>query len=269
MFGNSYGLKFQNLSDDPYQRQKNTFIGQNWTIQNILPIKLYLYNLRNHSYSSLGFIDANSTKMIEENQLQDNDVFHAFFSPLTAHNKNLGILYNVLDPVHIRTNSRTIMIGNVQYTDTGNRGAQAFNMHADINGVHIINRLSIPIELWYKENLVAIVAVSDGTEANVHTSSPASYFFSNWGEGLNIGDELIFKLKLKSGSKFYTNVVLNDNFITNIHVGLISVIVPAIHIQDAVGYRVDQPNFLNIKYFKHDNISDGLGGKDKLAYYSH
>ena len=227
--------------------------GQPWTILNLLPIKINVYVYTPTKTDLIGSINPNSkivsSKSISGMELKNGYEIHALHQPTSG-----GPQYEITRPVFLFDDSRMIRIGDAVHNEKTNTLTQ--RTHTDIMGIRVHNRLSMPMDIYYRGNKIGHVGGDDGTDAPM-SGSPGSVYLTNDNNGFRIGDELEFVLSYDRAK--YCTIKIHDNYMSDLYIGVINQhYVPTI--QDMYSYRVDSPNVTGLKYF--DQIT---GYKSKIC----
>ena len=107
--------------------------------------------------------------------------------------------------------------------------------HADIAVLRIHNHISMPLEVFSQGYKLAAIAPDDGL--SYIAGSKNSVYLENNGYGFQIGQQLSFKVN----GRDYCSVILTDNLMTDVYVGLIGQKIAA-QPPDTYSYKVDAPN---------------------------
>jgi hypothetical protein len=215
-----------------------------WTIQNLLPIPLVLYkkSMAKGQMQRISVIDPRGTLKYPHNFFTDGDVLFTFYSDSMSHT-----LTPVLQPYLMRNTLRNIRLGTVEYSSTdGHLQTQASNW--DMRGVWLHNKIGIPIDIFYKGNLVAQLHAYDGQ--NYLGGSRSSIYFDNDREGLDFMDSIEFRLstpRFDFAKMFSIN--LTDIECQVIFIGTVSAGTKG-PLPDFSVYRVDKPVLTGIPYYK-------------------
>ena len=153
-----------------------------------------------------------------------------------------------LEPITLNSSIKSIRLGAVTYDNANSSGQYLdHSTHWDMPGVWIVNKMRVPINIFYKGNLVAQLYADDGM--NYLGGSASSLWFSNDREGLDFGDELKFSFAIPGWERKYLfTVPIDDNFAQTIYVGSVAagMVGPP---PDTYAYSVDQPVWTGITYY--------------------
>jgi hypothetical protein len=171
--------------------------------------------------------------------LKGNDEMHVYVSTdgKTAR--------EFIEPFLLRDDSRTVSIGDVglEQIYTGWYGAD----RPGVSGLHIINKLAMPIDVIYRNNLIAHVG---GAEPGIgyFSGGTSQTYIDNEREGFRIGDRLTFVINMGNGRYLpYATSIISDSVATTVSVGVVIQKVD-LAFPDTVEYRVDAPNVLATPY---------------------
>lgn len=224
-----------------------------WVLKNNLPSDLHVYSKGfgslDHYYNYFGVMKAQGEMKIVPDQLKNGDVLFFLFryvDPKTGDVKR----YLAMEPYNVSETMKYLRVGttgsqmnhsNLEYQNSDN---------ADINGVMIHNRLVFPIDIYYKGNLVAQAGSND--RMSPLGGSQSSVYVDNNRQGMRLGDTLYFTYSLppeKGGNKPMYTIVLNDNKMTDIYVGIVNGNPNTFVPYDTYAYSVDRPVFSGMKFY--------------------
>lgn len=244
----SEGQKYVNVMEDMDSSQRISALdGRPWTFINLLPIPLTLYITYTNKVELVGQVSAKSKMVATHTQqkilIQGGQEIHATY-------KRGDAVYEILRPITLLYDDRIIKLGDV-VSDTKDT-TMTIRSHADISGLRIHNRIAIPLNITFQGNIVGSVDKDDGT--NYQSGSTNSVFLNNNGRGFKMGDILSFSFR--DGTK-YCEVALNDNYMTDVYVGVINQkFVPIM--DDYYSYRLTS-DINGLGYFENE----------KTAYYGY
>jgi hypothetical protein len=115
-----------------------------------------------------------------------------------------------MPPYTVRPPDRTLILGGIGADSWGDVNNHV--LYADLPGVFIFNHFKFPVEVHYRDNLVARIRGST-SERDV-----PSVYFTNSRNGLLVDDELGFGTR---GKVFMTTKIYNA-YIRNMHLGSIT-----------------------------------------------
>lgn len=212
-----------------------------WEIRNGLPFEIYIYNIGSCSGPTfITKIDPKQSELFGHGHFSEGDKIIAcyrseFLRPLTV-------------PYKISENYKKITIGASSYfSGSGHSEVQASNW--DIRGVWLNNFLSIPLDIFYKGNLVARVFGYDGNTYLGGGSS--SIYFDNDREGLNVGDTVDIYHSEYKGQKLFS-LLINDEQFLNVDIGIIGEFKNRSNPDNSI-YRIKDNNIVDINYYYTDN----------------
>jgi hypothetical protein len=238
----SYYGNISALQPDIAKHTRQSYLdGQPWKFVNLLPIPVKIYITSDGKLSHLANIPPRETYMASTGPqkgsvLRADDVIHVIYTSTD------GKDYEILRPESLIDDSRIVNIGSIVYDEKHNN---YFNSHNDISGIRINNRLSMPIEIYYHNMKIGETMGDDGMDYN--SGSKNSVYLDNNYKGFRLGDELKFVLKFNN--KEIGTVMLYDNYIKNIYVGVINQkFTPPSN--DTFAYRIDSPSYTGITYFE-------------------
>lgn len=197
-----------------------------WTFINLLPLTIKLYvgsvgeKLRYlFQLSAFGKITYDTTK--KPVKLQNGDVIHVASEmkySSTKYGSDFGL--EIIRPENLRGDSCFVYIGNIVYNWKNN--SNYFNIHTDISGLHIHNRLAVPIDIYWTPKQrssklkLAQVDLDDGLDFMI---SKSHVYVDNDNNGFKLGDKLSFVLRNEKLQ--YAEITLDDNYMSDIFVGVI------------------------------------------------
>ena len=240
--------KYSSVTYDADQSERRELLrGKPWTFFNLLPVAVNVYVYTPTRSDMIGVIQPNgrltTSRGITGLELKNGYEIHVLFQP----ERCKGPEYEITRPIFLFDDSRTIRIGDAVHEEKTNTLTQ--RTHTDIMGIRVHNRLTIPLDIYYKGAKIGAVAGDDGTDAPM-SGSPGSVYLTNDSNGFRIGDELGFVFHYNNAR--YCTVKIHDNYISDIYIGVVNQhYVPTI--QDMYSYRVDSPTITGLKYF--DQVS--------------
>ena len=217
--------------------------GQPWTFVNLLPIKVSVYVYTPLKTDLVGTINPRGRLVASQGcsgmELQGGYEIRVLYQPAG----DQGPQYEITRPEFLFDDSRTVRIGDA--VDEGRTNTLTQRTHTDIMGIRVHNRLTIPLDIYFKGNKIAGIGGDDGTSAPM-SGSPGSVYLTNDGNGFKIGDELGFVFRYNRVP--YCIVKIHDNYMSDMYIGVISQhYVPTM--QDTFSYRVDTPNVTGLTYY--------------------
>ena len=146
--------------------------------------------------------------------------------------------------------NKDIRIGAVTYDTTDGHGILQTS-NSDIRGITIKNCLPIPLDIYYKGNLIAQVFGYNGL--GYKGGGASTIYFDNDRRGLNFMDEITFKYSLpgKEGKCLFS-VILDDEMCNEMFVGVVSGGFLGPDPDNSI-YSVDEPTYNGVTYY----ISNG------------
>lgn len=206
-------------------RGRKTFVDRhkNWVFKNMLPTTFHLYKGTkfpfvtncNDQYPKeefIGKLNAHCTAEFSPSTFDDGDFLMIYF-------ESGNVKIQMFPPHELRGFHKDLLIGTCAYNSTdGSR--QNYTSYSDISGIYIINHLKIPIDIYYRGNLVAQTGAEDGMTFLGGSSS--TVFFDNNRQGFKLGDVLTFTYSLPNDTRKMFSLELNDNYMNEIHVGVIN-----------------------------------------------
>ena len=211
-----------------------------WTLKNMLPVKLELWLEKYQSGDPrpFGILDEFETKVFPPSTFSVRD---QLFTYIRVHGK----LYPLLEPYMFRDIWKTVRLGAVTYdSGAGHSVVQASNWN--MRGVWIHNRIRVPLDIYYKGNLVAQVSAYNGIE--YMGGGASSIYFDNNREGLNFEDEIEFRSSVPGHNKKLFSVTLDDQQCTQMYVGTVSGGLWGPNPDNAV-HRVHKPVFTGVGFY--------------------
>ena len=233
-------------TEDSFMRQYSAYQQYHnpWVIKNMLPTKFNLYcqPAFTDDFHLVGTIEPHEEIKYSPNAFKDGDeLFTVYMAP---NGKPVPFMGTHV----IRANFKDIKLGAVTYSH-GEDSIQynAVNPRSEILGLWIHNKMNIPIDIFYKNNLVAQLYADDGM--TYFGGSASSVWFSNGRQGLRYGDELYFRYSVPGSDKKLFSVELDDNFLQNINVGVVDAGMYGPD-PDTYAYSIDKPTWTGITYYK-------------------
>lgn len=214
--------------------QKN----DNWTITNYLPLDLYIYIekfCRNKPLHFLAVIKAKDTITINKDKLSEKDILRTYVLSKSK-------LYQIMNKYIIKNFAKNIKLGDVGYHSLG--GNSEFQAsHSDMNGIHLKNRLSIPLNVYYKGNRVAELGPYIGL--SYMGGGNSDVYFDNDRQGIDFEDVLTFKF----GDKLLYSIKIIDEQAQDLHIGIIRGNFNPRDPDNSI-YRVDKSDYSGVTFFE-------------------
>lgn len=220
--------------------------GKPWTFYNLLPFPVKVYAKLPVAIGLVGIIPPNGKVVASKTKsgllLEATDIsIDVTYAP----QGDGGPEYEILRSEFLQPDSRMVRIG-----DVGQRSentTSTIRSHADISGLRIHNRIGMAICVHYQGHAVATIDKDDGTSFSA--GAPNSVFLNNNGNGFKVGDVLGFSIVMgPTNTKKYCEIMINDNYASDIFVGLITQKFDDI-LNDFYGYRIDQSSVNGLRYF--------------------
>lgn len=233
------------ISDTLRREQSFNIQNEPWYFINALPSLLTLFVKKYGSNDLIFLTDMKPHQIIKFK----NDTFGEKDKIYTYYRLNNGKMIQFLESYTIWLYSKTIKFGAVTYSF----GENYPNSYYDIEGVWLNNKLPIPLDVYYKENLVAQLYPYNGLE--YMGGGASELYFNNNGDGLKYLDRLEFKYSLpgSEGKKLFS-VTLDDVKCNRLFIGTVSSSDDPPYPDNAV-YRTQKPNYSALTYFKY--VGDG------------
>jgi len=226
--------QYRTLDDQQVQQAEIKFFdGKPWRFENLLPFDVKVVMSDKQRSKHITTLKAFASADI--NHLRAGLVIHVLAtSPIDEKE------YEILRPEVLRGDSRLVRIGDV---GTLGHDVQYKHPHADIANIRFHNRTLMPLSVFHQNYPLAKIDVDDGLEYSAGSRNSA--YVDNDSRGFQLGDEIKFKL----AGRDYISIILSDNLITDIYVGMINqkITVPP---PDIYGYKVDVPSITGITYFE-------------------
>jgi hypothetical protein len=213
-----------------------------WILTNILPTKLELWTRKEFDSKTLflTLINPRETLTFSPNKITNNEELYVYY-------RYEGKLILFTESFTMRTLWKNIKIGAVTHSSTSGHGEVQVS-NADISGIWIHNRMTFPIDIYYKNNLVAQIFGYTGLE--YMGGGASSIYFDNDREGLNIMDQISFRYSLPgSQGKYLFTVTIDDQHCNEMFVGVVSGGDLGSNRDNSV-YNVDKPNYTGITYYE-------------------
>jgi len=260
MYTSSYNLKkLQYQNGDVQRTLSSNYQTENpWVIVNMLSINVEIMLSRmNEKPEYLLSLKPNEKK--ELNILQDEDQL------IVCYRTKNNNLVPFLLPYVVRSFWKKIVVGAVEYSSDGGK-AEVQASFWDMRGVWIHNMTFAPLNIYYKNNLVAQVYAYNGT--GYMGGGASMVYFDNDREGLNLGDELSFSFSVNGMETKRMVVILDDTECLSIYVG--KVLGSAINSRISVGrigdtaekpeawgpepdfgvFRINNPSYTGVTYYE-------------------
>lgn len=217
-----------------------------WKLINMLPTKLELWTKKEFSdkVNFLSKIKPHQTLHFHPSKISGGEELFVYYRHKDKNGKENLIPF--MEPFTMRNWSKDIRIGAVVYSSTDGHGiVQASNW--DMRGIWIRNKMPIPLDIYYKGNLMAQVFGYNGT--NYIGGGASTIYFDNDRRGINFMDEIVFKYSLpgKEG-KFLFSVVVDDEQCNEMLVGVVSAGFRGPNPDNSI-YRIDEPDYTGITYY--------------------
>lgn len=230
--------------DAERSRKEESLRGQPWMFVNLLPIPINVY-VYAHTLDLITRLGPHSTfttlKSASGIELEGGQQINITYRD---HQPGSQAEYEIIRPEYLLADSRVVRIGDVVNESKDMSTTQ--RTHTDIVGVRVHNRLTTPLCIFHRKLKIGRVAGDDGTSAPL-SGSPGSVYLNNDRNGFRLGD--ILEIRSETGNIKYGEVVMHDNYISDIHIGVITQhFVPTQ--QDMYAYRIDGPNINGTKYFE-------------------
>lgn len=222
-----------------------------WYFENKLPITVLLYISRLDGDVYIGKLEkfGSMETMLD---VFEGDVLQVVYP------KDSSKL--VLFPVQLSPRENHVSVGTIAYINRSS-GAGTVYSNADISSLVFHNRVSVPINIYYRGNKIGSLPAFNGNKV--------SLLLNNNGFGFQMLDRLYFRFI--DGTP-YNDVQLSDNFMTDIVVGHVSQkyhgeLTPGLcndsmcvgslgvnkyHPNDIYSYRIAQPQIFGIQQFITD-----------------
>jgi hypothetical protein len=238
-------FRYDKVGFDADQSQRAELLcGEPWTFVNLLPFQVNVYVYTPTKTDLIGAVNPNgkivTTKSRSGMELENGYEIHVLYQPSCD---GTGPEFEILRPQFLFDDSRTVRLGDAVHQVKTTTWTQ--RTHTDIPGIRFHNRVSMPLDIYYKGNRIGSMAGDDGTDAP-HSGTPGSVYLTNDNFGFRIGDELGFVFSYTGQP--YCTVKLIDNYMSDLYIGVIMQhYVPTL--MDMYSYRVDEPNVTGLRYF--------------------
>jgi hypothetical protein len=251
------GMHLRGMQSDLRHHMEDRWaVGRQWMISNRLPSTLVLYKQSQAGHrTEVCEIQARSELTLPPGTFEEGDF-------LIAYRRYEDLFYPFMEPQILKMRSRHIILGDIGFTQGEGRGiVMASNW--DMRGVWLHNHLSVPLNVYYKGNLVV----------QLHANAGLSYmggganvvYFNNSGQGLNRDDVLSFRYATSDGhDKFLRDAVLSNVQAMNIHIGIITAVPWRPDPFNGV-YNVDGPTHSGISFFHP--VAQGTSLVQGVEYY--
>jgi len=184
--------------------------GFDWFIKNTFPIELHIYLEKAWTdyVTHLSIIRPHQTINLSPESLHENDKLYVFYEGRPF-----------VEPYTIKNFEKIITIGAVGYSS--GPGAREYTAsQSDISGIRLINRCSMPLNFYYKGNLVA--QVGSYTGQTYLGGGNNSVFFDNTRQGMDMWDALSVSFSKPGKEELnWTTIILEDNQIKEIYLGIV------------------------------------------------
>jgi len=242
---NSYRLISDLNSDEQIAQAKHALQGRPWSFINLFPFTIQVWRERERITELVGEILGGKTMITSVSKssglpLEEEDIIHVLYPDYKSKSDEFPY-FEITRPALLRTDSRTVRIGDVVY---GERDTNYHNSHADLAGVRIHNHTTIPLDIYHHKFKLGSVEGDEGT--TYMSGTPNSVYLDNDRNGFRIGDELTFVFRYNRQK--FNSILLMDPYIGDIYVGVINQKFTMPN-PDVFGYRVDAPNITGITYY--------------------
>lgn len=241
---NSIGFRYQNITGMPSDIERlqtaANIRSEPWYIMNVLPSILYLFLKKNGSFQLSFLTEIGPQKVIKYSSgyFAEGDKIYTFY-------KKDGKYIPFLESYTIIPQAKTIKLGAVTYSSEGGRGGSQTGYY-DMKGVWLANRLPIPLDVYYKGNLVVQLYGYNGLD--YMGGGASEVYFDNNRQGLHYLDTLEFRYSLPSDTKKLFSVTIDDVECMKMFIGTVSSTAEAPFPDNSV-YRVNEPNYTGVTYF--------------------
>lgn len=224
-------------------REQSTLsqIHQPWKFQNMLPSVMHIWIAEYLSDNPREFLQLQpyETKYLPPNAISNLSKIYVFY-------KHKGKLIPFMQEYTVRNFFKDIKIGGVTYTSDGGAGYLQ-STYSDMRGIWLKNRLPIPLDVYYKGNLVAQLGGYNGTE--YLGGGASTLWFDNSWRGVNFLDtfEFAYSLPGEEGKKMFS-VTIDDEQCMSMFIGVVTGGMWGPDPDNAV-YRVDQPSYTGITFY--------------------
>ena len=169
-----------------------------WKFKNNLPFDVYLF-LQKKGLQYVEFaakVPGQGEVAFKSHLMKPGDIIHTYWyykdgvAPSTPPPDYEGFLR--IMPIYTLVGfAKTVTLGGAEYnTLMGNGEFKSSSM--DISGITIYNRMFIPIDMYYKGQLVGTMKMNDGMSTLGGTQSGFLFRGALW-NGINLGDKFTFK----------------------------------------------------------------------------
>lgn len=236
--------RYQSISFDADVSWRRTALqGRPWRFINLLPFRVQVFIYREARLEFVGEIQPHKILVTARTQsglhLKKGDRIHILYpdrSSVPPTMKDEAPQYQILRSVDLFDDSREVRIGDVVYND---RDTSTKDIHHDIIGIRVHNHTTFPLEVFYQGKHIGSTAGDDGT--SFMSGSPNSVYLNNDRFGFELGSTMSFAFRDGCRSIPYASVVLIDNYISDINVGVITQKFVAGRGNDIFSYRIDEP----------------------------
>lgn len=209
-----------------------------WVIRNTFPIELQLYVEKawSDTVSFLSIIHPKQEIRLHPDSLHEQDKLIVFYEKEPF-----------VQPYTIRSFEKLITIGAIGYSS--GPGAREFTAsQSDISGIRLNNRCRVPLNFYYKGNLVAQVGSYIGQ--TYLGGGNESVFFDNSRQGLDMWDPISISFSWPGKKELnWTTLILYDNQVKEVYLGIIQGSYRGPN-PDTYSYNVTKPDWTGQTFYR-------------------
>lgn len=259
----SVGFKYQNIAtqNSDILRLQKSYNKRNdpWYFINAMPSILTIF--RKHHGGKANFLvnlQPNQILSFSPDMFQERDKLYTYYY------KNKKLI-PFMEPYTIVLQSKTIKFGAVTYTSEAGRGGSQAG-YFDIEGIWLNNRLPIPLDVYFRGNLVVQLYGYSGID--YMGGGASEVYFDNGRQGINYLDTFEFKYSLpgKEGLTLFT-VTIDDVQCQKMFIGTVSSSDESPFPDNSV-YRIQEPNYTAVTYFVPVGDGKSLMTNPNSPFYS-
>lgn len=208
-----------------YMRGLSTYhqAGDVWKFKNNLPMDIYVF-IQKFNTESVIFatkVDGRGEMSFKPKLLGPGDIVHTYWyyrtgTPPAIPPPSYDGFLRIMPPYTLTGFAKTIILGGAEYNTLMGNG-EFKSSSKDISGIMIYNRMFIPIEMYYRGDLVATMKMNDGMTNLGGTQSGFVFRGSMW-NGINLGDQFTFKFR---DQELFT-VTISDKNCLEMFVGVVT-----------------------------------------------
>lgn len=214
-----------------YMRGLSTYhqADANWKFKNNLPFDVYLFLQRAGAFSVEFAAKIPARKEVEflAHLMKPGDTIHPYWYYNAKGSKGIESgpaippsdyenILRIMPPYTLTGFAKTVTLGGAEYNTLMGNG-EFKSSSKDISGIVIYNRMFIPLDMYYKGDMVGQMKTNDGMTRLGGTQSGFLFRGAFW-NGIDLGDQLTFKF----GDVELFTVTISDKNCLEMFVGVVT-----------------------------------------------